>query len=44
MFQESHIENLFAAVDFSVISKRYIVAKIQDTLHQSFFRKMITKC
>ena len=41
MFQESQIENLFSEVDFSVISKRYIVAKIQDTLHQNCLEKWL---
>ena len=41
MFQGIQIENLFSAVDFSVISKRYIVAKIQDTLHPSILEKWL---
>lgn len=39
MFQECGIENLFSEVDISVINKRYVIAKIQDKLHNDFLEK-----
>ena len=42
MFKESQIEHLFSGVDFSVANKGYVVASIQDSIHQKFLSKWST--